>query len=103
MAVRIESQEIPKGLDGNDGAGGCILLWNNGLEKHFQRVPCTSAQFGEESSVIEEVSPWDLGYAENEMTVRYGLEHFFTEPFPKLHHSLLMTGRAEVAAPTWEG
>ena len=21
-----------------------------------------------------------------EMTVRYGLEHFFTEPFPELHH-----------------
>ena len=76
----------PEGLDGNDGAGDCILLRDNVLEKRFQRVPCTSAQLGEESSVIEEVSPEDLGYAENEMTVRYGLEHFFTEPFPELHH-----------------
>ena len=107
--MRVESQEIPEGLDGNDGAGDClpvrctqtgILLRHNGLEKHFQRVPCTSAQLGEESSVIEDVSPEDLGYAENEMTVRYGLEHFFTEPFPELHHPLLMTGRAEVAALT---
>ena len=76
----------PEGLDGNDGAGDCILLRDNVLEKHFQRVPCTSAQLGEESSVIEEVSPEDLGYAENEMTVRYSLEDFFTEPFPELHH-----------------
>ncbi len=100
MAVRVESQEIPKGLDGNDGAGDCILLRHNGLEKHFQRVPCTSAQFGEQLSVIEKISAKDLGYAENEMTVRYGLEDFFAEPFPELHHPLLMTGRAEVAALT---
>jgi hypothetical protein len=39
MAVRVETQEIPKALDGNDGAGDCILLRDNGLEKHFQRVP----------------------------------------------------------------
>jgi len=32
MAVRVESQEIPKGLDGNDGARDCILLRDNGLE-----------------------------------------------------------------------
>ena len=98
MAVRIETQEIPKGLDGNHCAGDGILLRDKGLEKHFQRVPCASAQLGEESSVIEEISPEDFGYAENEMTVRYGLEHFFTEPFPELHYSLLMAGRAEVAA-----
>ena len=100
MAVGVESQEIPKGLDGNDGAGECILLRDNGLEKDFQRVPCTSAQLREESPIIEEVSPEDLGYAENEMTVRYGLEQFFTKPFPEFHHSLLMAGRAEVAALT---
>jgi hypothetical protein len=43
---------------------------------------CTTAQFGEESSIIGEVSPEDLGYAKNEMTVCYGLEDFFTDPFP---------------------
>jgi hypothetical protein len=37
------------------------------------------------------------------MTVWYGLEYFFTEPFPKFHDSLLMAGRAEVAALTREG
>ena len=103
MAVRVESQEIPKGLDGNDGTGDCILLQHNGLEKCFQRVPCTSAQLGEKSSVIKKISPEDLGYAENKMTVRYGLEHFFTEPFPEFHHPFLMTRGAEVAALTREG
>ena len=90
MAVRIESQEIPEGLDGNNGVGDCILLRDNGLEKDFQRVPCTTAQFGEESSIIQEVSPKDLGCAENEITVRYSLEQFFTELFPEFHHPLLV-------------
>jgi hypothetical protein len=75
-----------------------LLLRVSEIAKCFQRVPRASAQLREESSVIEEISPEDLGYAENEMTVRYGLEHFFTEPFPELHYSLLMAGRAEVAA-----
>ena len=100
MAVGVETQEVPKGLDGNDGAGDCSLLRHNGLEKHFQRVPCTSAQLGEESSVIEEISPEDLGYAENEMTVRYSLEHFFTKPRPELHYPFLVTGGTEMAALT---
>ena len=103
MAVRVESQEIPNGLDGNDGAGDCILLRDNGLEKDFQGVPCTSAQFGEESSVIEEVSPEDLGYAKSEMTVRYGLKHFFTEPFPEFHHPFSMTRWTEMSALAREG
>ena len=100
MAVRVETQEIPKGLDGNDGTGDCISLRDNGLEKCFQRLPCASAQLGEESSVIEEVSPEDLWYAKNEMTVGYSLEHFFTEPFPEFHHPFLMTRWTEVAALT---
>jgi len=37
------------------------------------------------------------------MTVRYSLEHLFKEPFSELYHSLLMAGRAEVAALTREG
>ena len=100
MAMRVETQEIPKGLNGYDGAGDWIFLRDDGLEKHFQRVPCASAQLREESSVIEEVSPEDLGYAENEMTVRYGLEDLFAEPFPEFHHPFLMTGGTEVATFT---
>jgi len=100
MAVRVESQKIPKSLDRSDGAWDRILLPNCGLEKHFQRLPCTSAEIGEQLSVIEKISAKDLGYAENEVTVRDGLDHFFTEPFPEFHHSLLMTGRAEVGALT---
>jgi hypothetical protein len=103
MAVRVESQEIPKGLDGNDGAMDCILLRDNGLGKDFQDVPCASAQFGEEFSVIEEVSSEDPGYAKSEMTVRYSLKHFFTEPFPEFHHPFLMTRWTEMSALAREG
>ena len=33
----------------------------------------------------------DLWYAKNEMTVRYSLRRFFTEPFAEFHHPFLMT------------
>jgi hypothetical protein len=62
MAVRVESQEIPEGLDGDDGAWECILLRDNSLEKHFQRLPCTSAEIGEQLSVIEKISAKGLRY-----------------------------------------
>ena len=100
VEMRIEAKEIAKGLDGNDSAGDCILLRDNGLEKHFQRGPCTSAQFGEESSVIEEIPPQDFGYAEDEMSVRNGLEDFFAKPFPEFHHPFLVTRWAEMATLT---
>jgi len=48
-----------KGLRGQ--VNDCILLRDNGLEKDFQTVPCTSAQFGQESPVIEEGSPYKGG------------------------------------------
>ena len=44
MEVWIESKKITEGLDGNDGAGDCILLWDTGLEKQFQGVPPTATQ-----------------------------------------------------------
>jgi hypothetical protein len=103
MAVRVVSQEIPKGLDGNDGAGDCILLWDNSLEKDFQGVPCTSAQLREESAIIEEVSPEDFWHAKSVMAVRYGLKHFFTEPFPEFYHPFLMTRWTEMSALAREG
>ena len=90
MKMRIEPQKITERLDGDDGAGDCILLWDNGLEKHFQRVPRTSAQIGEEFAVIEEISAEDFGYTEDEMPVRNGLEDLFAEPFPEFNNPLLM-------------
>ena len=95
MAVGVESQGIPKGLDGNDGARDCILLLDNGLEKRFQRFPCTSAQFGEESSIIEEVSPEDFGYAEDEVPMGNDLENLLAEPFTELHYPFLVAGGAK--------
>ena len=97
MEVWIESKKITEGLDGNDGAGDCILLWDTGLEKQFQGVPPTATQVGEEFSVIEEIPAKDLGYAEDKMTVWNGLEDFLTEPFPEFHYPLLMAGRAKVS------
>ena len=50
------------------------------------------------SIFIEEVSPEDLGYAEDEMAVRNGLKDFFTQPFAKFDHPFLVAGWTEVAA-----
>ena len=80
VEMRIEAKEITKGLDGNDSAGDCILLRDNGSEKHFQRGPCTSAQMGKQLSVIKEVFSENFGYAEDEMSMRNGLEDFFAKP-----------------------
>jgi len=52
----------------------------------------------EESAVIQEVAPEDLGYAEDEVAMGNGLEDFLTKPLPEFHYSLLMTRWAEVAA-----
>ena len=49
-----------------------------------------------------EISPEDLWYAKDEMTVGNGLEHFFTQIFPKFHHPLLMTWWTEMAAFAWK-
>ena len=91
MEVWIESKNITEGLDGNDGAGDCILLWDNGLEKQFQGVPPTATQVGEEFSVIEEIPPQDFWYAEDKMTMWNGLEDFLTEPFTKFYNPFLVT------------
>jgi len=102
MKVRIESQKIAERLNGNDGARNCLLPRHGFLEKRLQCFPAASTQFREESSIIEEVSSEDLWNAKNIMTVRYGLEDFFTEPFPEFQHPLLMTRWTEVAALTRE-
>jgi hypothetical protein len=86
---------------GTNSSSG-IMVW----EKTFRESLASrfsGTQFGEESSIIEEVSPEELGYAKNEMTVRYGLEDFFTEPFPELHYPFLVRGGAEMATVTREG
>ena len=100
--MRIIAKEITKGLDGNDSARDCILLRDNGLEKQFQRGPRTSAQFREESSVIEVIPPQDFGYAEDEMSVRDGLEDILTKPLTKFNDPLLMARWTEVTAPAWK-
>jgi hypothetical protein len=60
MAVGVEVQGIAEGLDGNDGAGDCILFGDTVLGKTFQRIPCAATQIGEKVSIIEEVTPQDL-------------------------------------------
>ena len=43
MAVRIESQKIAEGLDGDDGAGNGIVFRNCILEKDLQGFPGAAA------------------------------------------------------------
>ena len=90
VTVGIESQKVPKALNGNNGSWNRILFRDNCLEKHLEGVPGTPAEFGEEFSIIEKVSPEDFWYAEDEVAVGNGLEDLLTEPFSKLQHSLLV-------------
>ena len=96
MAVGVEIEEIPEGLDGNDGSGDCTSHRDHGLKKHFQRVSSATAQPGEEFSIIEKVSPEDLWYAEGEVAMGNRLQDLSTEPFSEFHNTLLMTGWTEM-------
>ena len=51
MAVEIESEEVAKGLDGNDGAGDGILLRHSLLKKELQGFPGASTQIGKKIPV----------------------------------------------------
>ena len=103
MAVRIEAEEVSESLYGNDGAGNGFLLGRRFPEKYLQRFPGAPAQIGKELSVIEKISAQNLRDAEDEMPVGNLLEDIHTEPFPELHHALLMAGWAKMTALAGEG
>ncbi len=98
VAMGVEIQEIPKGLDRYDSPGSCLLFWNGDLKKSLQRFPCTVTKLREESAVIQEVAPEDLGYAEDEVAMGNGLENLLAEPLPEFHDPLLVTGRTKMLA-----
>jgi len=52
---------------------------------------------------MHEVHPKSLWDTENPLPVANFLEHFFTQPFSKLNHPSLMTGRAEMPAFAGKG
>ncbi len=74
VAVRIESQEIAKRLDSDDGARNGIILRNRLLEKDLQGFPGRAAEIGKKLSIIQEVAEKDFREAEDEMPVRNLLE-----------------------------
>jgi len=55
-SVRIESEEIAEGLDGDDGAGDGIIFGNRLLEKDLQEFPGAAAEIGKKLPVVEEIS-----------------------------------------------
>jgi hypothetical protein len=90
VAVRIESEEVAEGLDGNDGAGDGIIFRNRILEKNLQGIPGATSQIGKELSIIQEVTTDDFRDTEYEMPVGNLLEYFHAPPLPEFHHALLM-------------
>jgi hypothetical protein len=101
--VGVEVEEIPEGLDSDDGPGNCLVSWTEAKERHLQGIPCTAAQFGEDFSIIEEVAPENLWDAEGEVAVGDGLEDLLTKPLTEFHHSFLVAGGTEMAPCTREG
>jgi hypothetical protein len=103
MAVGVESEEVAKGLDGDDGAGEGILLRHRLLKKELQGFPSAATQIGKKIPVIEKIPAQDFRDAEDDMSVGNLPEHVGTEPFPEFHHPLLMAGGAEMTALAGEG
>jgi len=62
----------------------------------FKRLPAKTTQFGKQLAVIKEITPQNLGNAENHMPVRDRLNHLPAQPFAKFYNPLLMTRGAEM-------
>jgi hypothetical protein len=103
MTVGIESEEVAKGLDGDDGAGDGILLRHSLLKKELQGFPGAATQIGKKIPVIEKIPAQDFRDAEDDMSVGNLPEHVGTEPLPEFHHPLLMAGGTEMTALAGEG
>jgi len=87
MQVRMPSKEIAKRMYCHNGP-----LFRYGFpEKFFQGFPTATAEIGEQLSVIEKIAAQDFWYAEDEMSVRNGLEDFLAKPLAKFHYTLLVT------------
>jgi hypothetical protein len=63
--VGIESEEIAKGLDGDDRARNGIPFRYRLPKKEFQGFPGAAAQVGEKVPVIQKIPPKYLREAEN--------------------------------------
>lgn len=103
MAKRIESEEVAKGLPGDDRARNGFFFRRRLLYKNFQGFPCATAETCKQFSVIKKIPAEDFGDTEDEMTMGHILEDIHAQPFPEFHHALLVAGRAEMAAFTREG
>ena len=97
MAIGVEIQEIPKGLDRYDFPESYRLFRNGDLKKGLQRSPCTVTKLREESAVIQEVAPEDLEYAKDEEAMGNSLQNLLAEPLAEFHEPLLVTGRTEMS------
>ena len=94
----IEVQEIAEGLDCNDGPWVYPHTGKGLLEELLKASPDAATQVRQKSAIIQEISPEDLWHAEGEVAVWDCLEDLPAKPLPEFHYSLLMAGRAKVAA-----
>jgi len=69
FAVGIESEEIAKGLDGDDGTADGIPLRHRLPKKELQGFPGAATQIGKKIPVIEKIPAQDLRDTEDDMSV----------------------------------
>jgi hypothetical protein len=103
MAMRMESQKIPKRLDRDERPRNRTPFRNRLPKKHPQAFPNTATQFREKRTIIKKITPEDLGDAKDEMAMGDFSQNLSAHPFTKLHHPLLVAGRTEVVAFAGEG
>jgi hypothetical protein len=75
MTMGVETEEVPEGLDGNDGAGERVPFGNDIPYEDLQRFPGTATQIVQKKAIIEDVPSQDLRDAEDEMPVGHLFEH----------------------------
>ena len=93
--MRVEPQKITKRLYSNNGTRGRVLFRYGFLKKDLAWFPSIPPRRKDRKGVFgppirsgtgcEEISAEDFGYAEDEMSVRNGLEDLFAEPLTEFH------------------
>ncbi len=103
VKMRVELEQSPEGLHGDDRAGLAICIRQGLLKELLEGLPGAPAEIAKELSVIEKRPAEYLRDAEDPVAVGYGFNDLLEKPLAEFDHTLLVAGWAEVPALAREG
>ena len=98
----MEPGVIPEIVDHHDHPQDTVIETQHGSKEHLQALLGAVAQLRQELSVVFEIDARQNRDAEDELSVRDGIEDVVGDVFPELNRFLGMTARAKPASFTRE-